>query len=576
MKKVFTTGTFDILHYGHISFLRRARALGDYLIVGVNVKPDGKTPFYSFEERKEILLSLKFVDEVVPIYRQEDKFNFLRYVDIFACGAEYRGYYDIPRIQQNVKVVFLERTPGISTTLEKQILPEQERFYTLCIDIDNTICYTVNRDFENSIPVKKVIDKINAFYRAGWKIILSTARGAKSCKTIEERIAKYDALTRAWLEKNNVLYNELWFGKPNADFYIDDKNLSINEFLDFQHVNELSNVEKLYNFVKEEKDILTSNCKNDGIDIIVPWVDCNDVNWITDYNKYRKQEIKEGKQRADNLQAFGVERTRDWGAFKYWFRGVEKNCPWVRKVFLVVQRESQIPEWLNKENPKLRIVFHDEFIPNELLPTFSTLVIETFYFRIADLSNHFIVCNDDFYFLNPIKKEYFFDNDNVYYGGTGYRNYNWGNGNSVWGCIVKNNNDFIKQHITGPIINFIHYSHLPDARVKAYEIDFISKYYDEILQAMSVSRFRHEKNLIPSLLYIDGMKYQKFSKFNAETYSKSCYAELSCYTNWNGLKNKEMVCLNDTANSNYKTEEVQTKMIHFLEELLPNKCSFEK
>ena len=119
MKKVFTTGTFDILHYGHISFLRRAKALGDYLIVGVNVTPEGKTPFYSYEERKEILMSLKYVDEVVPLYRQADKFIYIKYADIFACGAEYREYDDVKHISQKTKVVFIDRTPKISTTVEK-------------------------------------------------------------------------------------------------------------------------------------------------------------------------------------------------------------------------------------------------------------------------------------------------------------------------------------------------------------------------------------------------------------------------------------------------------------------------
>jgi glycerol-3-phosphate cytidylyltransferase len=142
MKKVFTTGTFDILHYGHISLLRRAKALGDYLVVGVNVNPEGKIPFYSYEERKQILSSIKYVDEVVPLYQQEDKFRYLKHVQIFACGSEYKQHYDIERIKTFAKVVFLDRTPNISTTKEKEYLRSRERYNTLCIDIDDTLCLT--------------------------------------------------------------------------------------------------------------------------------------------------------------------------------------------------------------------------------------------------------------------------------------------------------------------------------------------------------------------------------------------------------------------------------------------------
>ena len=576
MKKVFTTGTFDILHYGHISLLRRAKALGDYLIVGVNVNPEGKTPFYSYEERKQILLSIKYVDEVVPLYRQEDKFSYLKHVQIFACGSEYKEYHDIERIKTFAQVVFLDRTPNISTTKEKEYLRSRERYNTICIDIDDTLCFTKNRDFENSYPIIETIKQINRFHDQGWKIILSTARGAKSCKTVEERIAKYDTITRAWLDKNGVKYDELWFGKPNADFYIDDKNLSINEFLDFQGINIPSNLERFNQFEKERMDLLESCNTGENIDIIVPWVDPNDEAWRADFNKYRQLEIDQGIQDISNVQAFGTERTRDWGVFKYWFRCVEKNCPWVHKVFLVVQRESQLPEWLNKECPKLRIVYHDEFIPEEFLPTFSTLVIETFYYRIKDLSNHFIVCNDDFYFMNPIPKDMFFEGNTLCYGETGTMSANWSNGSGVWSSIVNNTTKFLIKNICGQRSNYIHYSHLPDGRLKSYEVDFMSKYMDEIWDAMKISHFRHKKNVVPSLLFIDSMKYKGVSKKKPRIYQKSNYFELNSYTPWDSVKNREMVCLNDTKASSIKEDITRANINKFFETNFPEKSSFEK
>ena len=234
IKKVFTTGTFDVLHYGHINLLQQAKAMGDYLIVGLNITKNGKPTYYSYEERKKILEAIKYVDKVVPIDKQEDKYKYLEEADIFTIGNDYVGYDDIKDISQYCDVVFIDRTPNISSTKVKQYLSDETKYNTFVIDIDDTICYTQNRNFASSIPNEKVINKINELYDKGWKIVLYTARGAKSCKTLEERIHKYKDLTQNWLEKNNVKYSELVFGKMNADYYVDDKNMSIEEFINFK------------------------------------------------------------------------------------------------------------------------------------------------------------------------------------------------------------------------------------------------------------------------------------------------------------------------------------------------------
>ena len=230
--KVLTTGTFDVLHYGHINLLKKAKELGDYLIVGLNVTKNGQPTYYSYEERKKMLEAIKYVDAVVPIYVQQDKYKYLQYVDIFAIGSDYKGYSDIERIEQYAKVVFIERTPNISSTQVKRYLSDNTKYNTFVIDVDDTICFTINRDFDNSIPNQPVIDKINKLYDKGWEIILFTARGAKSCNTLEEKEKKYRDITERWLKKHNVKYHALMFGKPNADYYVDDKNISINEFLE--------------------------------------------------------------------------------------------------------------------------------------------------------------------------------------------------------------------------------------------------------------------------------------------------------------------------------------------------------
>ena len=235
MKIVFTTGTFDVLHYGHINLLKKAKEMGDKLIVGLNVKKNGNPTYYPYEERRRMLEAISYVDVVVPISKQEDKYKYLKQgVSIFAIGSDYIGYEDIEEIKKYCEVRFIERTPNISSTQVKRHLGDETEYHTFVMDLDDTISFTENRDFENSKPYKEVINKINELYDNGWKIIIFTARGAKSCKTLEEKEKKYRQITEEWLRKNGVKYNELMFGKPNADYYVDDKNIGIEEFINFK------------------------------------------------------------------------------------------------------------------------------------------------------------------------------------------------------------------------------------------------------------------------------------------------------------------------------------------------------
>ena len=121
------------------------------------------------------------------------------------------------------------------------------------------------------------------------------------------------------------------------------------------------------------------------IDIVVPWVDGSDPEWEAERSQYRPV-IK-----SDTSSS----RFREWGLFQYWFRGIEKYAPWVRKVHLITW--GHLPEWLNTSHPKLNIVNHKDYIPEEYLPTYSSHVIELNMHRIPDLAEHFIYFNDDVY-----------------------------------------------------------------------------------------------------------------------------------------------------------------------------------
>ena len=127
----------------------------------------------------------------------------------------------------------------------------------LVFDIDDTICNNKNRDYENAIPYKDVIKKINKLHRQGAKITLYTSRGMVSCNgDIDKIIKKNKAILEKWLEKNKVEYDELVFGKPLGDMYIDDKAINVNDFInkDFKVLNGHSGykVIRLGNLVKKE------------------------------------------------------------------------------------------------------------------------------------------------------------------------------------------------------------------------------------------------------------------------------------------------------------------------------------
>ena len=124
MKRVLTYGTYDLLHYGHINLLKRAKALGDYLVVAIstdefNLNMKNKVCVQTYEERKTILESLRFVDLVIPEENWEQKVNDVKLykIDTFCMGNDWEGKFDF--LKEHCEVVYLPRTEGISTTQRK-------------------------------------------------------------------------------------------------------------------------------------------------------------------------------------------------------------------------------------------------------------------------------------------------------------------------------------------------------------------------------------------------------------------------------------------------------------------------
>lgn len=172
------------------------------------------------------------------------------------------------------------------------------------------------------------------------------------------------------------------------------------------------------------------------IDFVIIWVDGNDKKWREEKDKYETE--YQGKKIDDR-----EIRYRDWDNLKYWFRAAEKYAPWVNNIYFVTY--GHLPNWLNTNHPKLKIIKHEDYIPKEYLPTFSSHPIELNLHRIKGLEEKFVYFNDDMFLNNYVEKEEFFKNGlpcesavidaNIPNRKTG-----------LWQRIIMNNTECINSH----------------------------------------------------------------------------------------------------------------------------------
>lgn len=136
----------------------------------------------------------------------------------------------------------------------------------------------------------------------------------------------------------------------------------------------------------------------DEIDFVIAWVDGADPAWRATYDRFCAQEDKTFNKNG--------ERFRDWGLLRFWFRGVEKYAPWVRRIHFVTC--GHVPQWLDINHPKIHFVKHSDYLPSRYLPTFSANPIEINLHRIDGLAEQFVFFNDDIFLSAPVDPTVFF------------------------------------------------------------------------------------------------------------------------------------------------------------------------
>ena len=132
MKRILTYGTFDLLHYGHIRLLQRAKALGDYLIVALSTdefnETKGKKAYHNYETRKKMLEAIRYVDLVIPEENWEQKIHDDKeyHVDVVVMGSDWAGSDRFDYLSEYCEMIYLDRTEGVSTSQIKMELGLQE------------------------------------------------------------------------------------------------------------------------------------------------------------------------------------------------------------------------------------------------------------------------------------------------------------------------------------------------------------------------------------------------------------------------------------------------------------------
>lgn len=342
---------------------------------------------------------------------------------------------------------------------------------------------------------------------------------------------------------------------------------------------------------------MSNNTEVNTIDFVIPWVDGNDPAWQAEKSRYT------GNEDADER----LERYRDWGILRYWFRGVEQFAPWVNRIHFITW--GHLPDWLNTEHPKLHIVNHRDYIPEQYLPTFSSHTIELNMHRIEGLSEQFVYLNDDTFLLSARNPSDFFKNglpcdsalmnpaytvdltadsgDNrifyIPYNNTQYLNRRY----DMRSCVkahpakwysLKYGSYLMRNLLLTPWPRFVGFvdHHLPQPYLKQSFAD-AWKDSEDILDATCRNRIRTDHDVNQWYIRYRQLAEGKFAPIRP--YGKAIYYlsnqnEAICKVIT--AQQHPMICINDGPNVGNGYLDERTKLQDAFKSILPEKSSFER
>ena len=329
----------------------------------------------------------------------------------------------------------------------------------------------------------------------------------------------------------------------------------------------------------------------DKIDIVYLWVNGDDKKWRDARNKWC-QTIH--NKTCDNYDAL----YRDNGELKYSLRSVAECVPWVNHIYIVTGF-NQIPKWLNTKNPKITIVPHEEIIPNDALPTFNSNTIEMCICNIKNLSEKFILMNDDSFFNKHVTPDFFFDKHDrtiILYNNQKHVNHDikkWIENSDNYTTSIILSALKIKE-IFGKTLLKSRPSHGIDPYLKSSIIEcrnhpMIKTNIDN--QIYNKFRTKNEMQRWLFNLYTLFTGHAVFKKarcyksgkhpisnfiYNIIHWHKVIISPVFCfdaYKSHNSIKHAPIFCINDSQET---TDEITKNNIKYLQERFPTKCEFEK
>lgn len=291
------------------------------------------------------------------------------------------------------------------------------------------------------------------------------------------------------------------------------------------------------------------------MDIVITYVDGLDPVWQKSYEQYTNTPILE-------------KRFRDWGTLKYLFRGIEKNMPFIRKVHLVVSGESQVPQWINRN--EVDVVLHSDIIPQEYLPTFNCNPIEMHLHRIKDLDEEFLYFNDDMFPMKECKPTDFFRN------GKGVIRVSYHVlALDMFKQICRNSTRAAREALgLRPTFYFMRPQHICSPMFKSECEELYNKVEPAIRK--SISRVRTGENL-NQYLFLDYM-YLKGKIINERISKKHFSVGVVSANKLHKFVTRpthKMACINDVQLTEERYVELRKVLLDSFDELLPNKSKFE-
>ena len=291
------------------------------------------------------------------------------------------------------------------------------------------------------------------------------------------------------------------------------------------------------------------------MDIVITYVNGLDPVWQRDYEKYTNQPVLE-------------KRFRDWGTLRYLFRGIAENMPFIRKVHLVVSHESQVPEWINRD--EVHIVLHKDIIPADYLPVFNSNPIEMHLHRIEDLDEEYLYFNDDVFPMMKCEPTDFFRDGKCMLGMSHHL--------LAWDMFkhICRNSDHLARRALGlkPGAIFLRPQHICTPMFKSECEELYEKMKEEILSRMTRTR---TKINVAQYIFLN-YTYLKGKLINKRLSKKHFSVGISSVgrlANFIKNPNRQLACINDVKLPEERYLELRKALLDAFEERFPQKSKYE-